>query len=95
MRVRVLPLGVRTLVNRGDGAHPPPTSFSDGGMFDDAESAVAHATQLTDEGADVDIGGESTRPGAEPVPLEETHTSTMFCCFFSSLSYVYTTPRPG
>ncbi len=49
-----------------------PDSFSDGGMFDDPEAAVAHAAQLTDEGADiVDIGGESTRPGAEPVPLAE------------------------
>ena len=49
-----------------------PDSFSDGGMFDDAEAAVAHAARLTDEGADiVDIGGESTRPGAGPVPLAE------------------------
>ena len=37
-------------------------------MFDDAEAAVAHGARLTDEGADiVDVGGESTRPGAEPV----------------------------
>jgi dihydropteroate synthase len=49
-----------------------PDSFSDGGMFGDAEDAVAHGAQLADEGADlVDIGGESTRPGAEPVPEEE------------------------
>ncbi|HEX3301187.1 MAG TPA: dihydropteroate synthase [Actinomycetota bacterium] len=49
-----------------------PDSFSDGGMFDDAEAAVAHGIQLADEGADiVDIGGESTRPGAEPVTEEE------------------------
>jgi len=49
-----------------------PDSFSDGGMFDDAMAAVAHAAQLADEGADlVDIGGESTRPGAEPVPEDE------------------------
>ena len=49
-----------------------PDSFSDGGMFDDATGAVAHAVQLADAGADlVDIGGESTRPGAEPVPADE------------------------
>jgi len=49
-----------------------PDSFSDGGMFDDAEEAVAHGARLADEGADlVDVGGESTRPGAEPVPAAE------------------------
>jgi dihydropteroate synthase len=46
-----------------------PDSFSDGGEFLDADAAVAHAERLADEGADiVDVGGESTRPGAEPVP---------------------------
>ncbi len=49
-----------------------PDSFSDGGRFLDPDRAVAHALRLQDEGADIiDIGGESTRPGAEPVPLEE------------------------
>ncbi len=49
-----------------------PDSFSDGGMFDQAEDAVAHGLGLAEEGADlVDIGGESTRPGAEPVPESE------------------------
>jgi dihydropteroate synthase len=49
-----------------------PDSFSDGGRFLDAESAVAHGRHLVDEGADVvDVGGESTRPGAEPVALHE------------------------
>jgi len=49
-----------------------PDSFSDGGRFGDAERAIAHARALVDEGADIlDIGGESTRPGAEPVTLEE------------------------
>jgi len=49
-----------------------PDSFSDGGLFTDTETAVAHGAQLADEGADiVDIGGESTRPGAEAVPLDE------------------------
>jgi dihydropteroate synthase len=46
-----------------------PDSFSDGGSFLDAASAVAHALQLVREGAEIlDIGGESTRPGAAPVP---------------------------
>lgn len=47
-------------------------SFSDGGKFFSFESALARARQLIREGADIiDIGGESTRPGAEPVPTEE------------------------
>lgn len=50
-----------------------PDSFSDGGRFRGAEAAVAHGRQLAAEGADLlDIGGESTRPGAtRPVPAEE------------------------
>ena len=49
-----------------------PDSFSDGGRFLDADAAVAHGRRLVDEGADVlDVGGESTRPGAAPVPAEE------------------------
>lgn len=49
-----------------------PDSFSDGGRFLDRDRAVEHALRLVDEGADIiDIGGESTRPGAQPVPLEE------------------------
>ncbi|MEO0822053.1 MAG: dihydropteroate synthase [Pseudomonadota bacterium] len=48
-----------------------PDSFSDGGLFDTPVSAVEHALALADAGASVlDIGGESTRPGAEPVPPE-------------------------
>ncbi len=47
-------------------------SFSDGGKCLDPSAAVAHALRLASEGADIlDIGGESTRPGAEPVPAEE------------------------
>jgi len=46
-----------------------PDSFSDGGRFLDADAAVAQARRLIDEGADIlDVGGESSRPGAEPVP---------------------------
>ena len=49
-----------------------PDSFSDGGKFDVVESAIAHATQMVSEGAKIiDIGGESTRPGHEPVSVEE------------------------
>jgi dihydropteroate synthase len=49
-----------------------PDSFSDGGRFDSPEKAVECAFQLVEDGADIlDIGGESTRPGAQPVSLEE------------------------
>ncbi|ACL65797.1 dihydropteroate synthase [Anaeromyxobacter dehalogenans 2CP-1] len=49
-----------------------PDSFSDGGRFLERDAAVAHALRLADEGADlVDLGGESTRPGAPPVTADE------------------------
>jgi dihydropteroate synthase len=49
-----------------------PDSFSDGGQCLDPDAAVEHAWQLAEQGADIlDVGGESTRPGAEPVPVEE------------------------
>jgi dihydropteroate synthase len=49
-----------------------PDSFSDGGAFDDHVAAIAHARRLVSEGAAiVDVGGESTRPGADPVPAEQ------------------------
>ncbi|MEK6851307.1 MAG: dihydropteroate synthase [Candidatus Thermoplasmatota archaeon] len=49
-----------------------PDSFSDGGRFLDPASAVDHAVRLADEGAEIlDVGGESTRPGAKPVPADE------------------------
>jgi dihydropteroate synthase len=50
-----------------------PDSFSDGGRFLDPEAAIAHGLAMVADGADVvDVGGESTRPGAEPVgPVEE------------------------
>ncbi|MFN3751408.1 MAG: dihydropteroate synthase [Thiobacillus sp.] len=48
-----------------------PDSFSDGGRLASAQAAVAHALKLREAGADIlDVGGESTRPGAAPVPLE-------------------------
>jgi dihydropteroate synthase len=49
-----------------------PDSFSDGGRFASGDAAVAHGLDLVRDGADLlDIGGESSRPGAEPVPLGE------------------------
>lgn len=49
-----------------------PDSFSDGGFFSSRPAAVARALQMVEEGADIiDVGGESTRPGAEPVPVTE------------------------
>jgi len=49
-----------------------PDSFSDGGRFFDPRAAIAHAQQLASEGADIiDIGGESSRPGAKPVSVQE------------------------
>jgi dihydropteroate synthase len=48
-----------------------PDSFSDGGLFLDADRAVAHGLALVEDGADlVDVGGESTRPGAQRIDLE-------------------------
>jgi dihydropteroate synthase len=49
-----------------------PDSFSDGGAFEDPVAAVLHARRLASEGAHIlDVGGESTRPGADPVPVAE------------------------
>jgi dihydropteroate synthase len=68
---RVLELGRRTLIM--GVVNVTPDSFSDGGLYLDAEKAVVRAEQLLDEGATIiDVGGESTRPGAsEPVSEEE------------------------
>jgi dihydropteroate synthase len=49
-----------------------PDSFSDGGQYLDTSAAVQHALRLVDDGADLlDVGGESTRPGSQPVPVDE------------------------
>lgn len=49
-----------------------PDSFSDGGLFTDPRAAIDHAYQMVDQGADlIDVGGESTRPGAEPVDADQ------------------------
>lgn len=67
---RALSLGSRTLIM--GILNVTPDSFSDGGKFVSLEKAVEHAKQMEAEGADIiDIGGESTRPGFDPVPLEE------------------------
>jgi dihydropteroate synthase len=63
LRTRSLDLGPRTLVM--GVVNVTPDSFSDGGLYFDRDRAVQHALRLLDEGADLlDIGGESTRPGA-------------------------------
>jgi len=63
-------LGARTLVM--GVVNVTPDSFSDGGRLAGTEAAVAHGLRLFEEGADwVDVGGESTRPGAIPVPEDE------------------------
>src|ERR1700758_4271563 len=61
---RVLGLGKRTLIM--GVVNVTPDSFSDGGQFFDRDKAVEHAILLLEEGADIiDVGGESTRPGAK------------------------------
>jgi dihydropteroate synthase len=55
-----------------------PDSFSDGGMFAGANAAIAHGLRLAEEGADIlDIGGESTRPGAGEVSLDDERARVM------------------
>ncbi len=67
---RTLILGQRTLII--GVLNVTPDSFSDGGAFLDSGAAIARALQIEQEGADIlDIGGESTRPGAAPITSEE------------------------
>lgn len=55
-----------------------PDSFSDGGKFYDRNQAIEHALRMIEHGADIiDVGGESTRPGAAPVSIEEELTRTI------------------
>jgi dihydropteroate synthase len=62
-------IGKRTLVM--GILNVTPDSFSDGGKFDDPDAAAARAVEMVEQGADIiDVGGESTRPGSEPVPAE-------------------------
>jgi dihydropteroate synthase len=68
LRTRALELTRRPLL--AGIVNVTPDSFSDGGRFLDVDAAVAHALTLVADGADlIDVGGESTRPGATPVPL--------------------------
>jgi dihydropteroate synthase len=70
LRSRTLVLGERTLLM--GVLNITPDSFSDGGKYLDSESAIARALQIEKDGADIlDIGGESTRPGATPITSEE------------------------
>jgi dihydropteroate synthase len=65
-----MPIGERTLIM--GILNVTPDSFSDGGQFLSVDQAVARAEEMIAEGADiVDVGGESTRPGGEPVSVEE------------------------
>ena len=67
---RTLHIGTRTLIM--GILNVTPDSFSDGGRFISADQAIDHAQQMIAEGADIiDVGGESTRPGGEPVSAEE------------------------
>jgi dihydropteroate synthase len=69
-RDQTLTLGERTIVM--GIVNVTPDSFTDGGMYLTTDDAVRHGARLVDEGADVlDVGGESTRPGAEPVDVDE------------------------
>lgn len=55
-----------------------PDSFSDGGLYHEHQTAIAHASQLIEQGADIiDIGGESTRPGADIISIEEEINRTI------------------
>lgn len=68
--LRPLVLGKRTLLM--GALNVTPDSFSDGGLYYDRDAAIARGVQMEEEGADIlDVGGESTRPGSEPVPAAE------------------------
>jgi len=65
-----MPIGERTLIM--GILNVTPDSFSDGGHFVTVDSALAHAEQMIAEGADIiDVGGESSRPGGEPISVED------------------------
>ncbi|MBN1253758.1 MAG: dihydropteroate synthase [Deltaproteobacteria bacterium] len=65
-----LRMGKRTLVM--GVLNITPDSFSDGGLFLEPEAAIEHGLRMAEEGADIiDVGGESSRPGSDPVPLDE------------------------
>jgi len=66
LRVRTLVMGIVNVT---------PDSFSDGGRYSGTDDAVEHAIEMAGDGADLlDVGGESTRPGSDPVPADEEAT---------------------
>jgi dihydropteroate synthase len=66
----VIPLRRRTMVM--GVVNVTPDSFSDGGSYGGADDATKHALQMVGDGADLlDVGGESTRPGSDPIPADE------------------------
>lgn len=80
METKYLHCGRYRFPVQGKGARPlvmgilnlTPDSFSDGGRFHSLDLALSHAEQMIADGVDIiDIGGESTRPGAKPLPLDE------------------------
>jgi dihydropteroate synthase len=72
---RALELGKRTLIM--GVLNVTPDSFSDGGAFLDRDKAIEHAERLLEEGADIiDVGGESTRPGARVDPVKPRQAET-------------------
>lgn len=73
---RTLVLGERTLVM--GVLNVTPDSFSDGGLFLGTQAAIRHALEMERAGADIlDVGGESTRPGADPIRAEEELTRVL------------------
>ena len=70
IRDRIVSIGERTLIM--GILNVTPDSFSDGGQFLTLDTALAHAEQMIAEGADIiDVGGESTRPGGEPISVAD------------------------
>ena len=70
LKGQVLDLGARTHIM--GVLNVTPDSFSDGGLFAGRDAAVEHAREMASQGADIiDVGGESTRPGAEPLSEDE------------------------
>ena len=72
LRCRRFPLDVAARTQIMGVLNVTPDSFSDGGRYLDPGRAVEHAHRMVEEGADlIDVGGESTRPGAQPISVEE------------------------
>src|ERR671927_426699 len=73
-----------------------PDSFSDGGEWFEREAAIAHGRELAAEGAGIlDVGGESTRPFSDPVPLEEERARVVPVIAALGFTVVIGTSRKG